>query len=391
MKKKKHVLLVFYLKTLIVAGIIVFLGIYHYMSLNAQSTPDPSLEQRNAVGYTPLMLAANAGNTEQVKQLLAQGADVNAKASDDYGMSVLELAVFNGNEPKTTEIVDILLKAGANTALQDKRGNTALHQVVNVTSPGAKEKVAYMLMDYQAPINRQNFDNGDTPMHSIVKVPQLDLAKYMFNTFGPMMDLSIKSKLGYTVVDLARDNVVVDVLNPYLERHGQRFGVDDGQARNVLGYTGLMLAIIRDDYTFAKQQIELRDADVNAQANNRYGNYPLQLACMRRTNVLPYIKLLLDKGAKPRLANKAGNTPLHMVSDITKVADRKEVAKLLLQKGAYLLATNSEGNTPLHVAVMKKDTDMITFFKKQLGTWVKNKKGLTAQELATIKKLRVLR
>jgi len=391
MKNKRYAVLFFYLKALVVAGVIVFLGIYHYMSLNALDTAiDPSLEQRNAVGYTPLMQAANKGDAEGLKSLIERGANVNAKAADQYGMSVLELAVFNGNEPRTVEVVDTLLKAGANATLQDKQGNTALHQVVNVTSPGANHKVARLLMEHQAPINIQNFDNSSTPMHSIVQVPQLDLATYMLENFGSMMDLSIKNKGGYTVVDLARSNVVIDAMNPYLEGEGQRFGKDDAQARNALGLTGLMLAIIRNDYDFAKQQIELRNADVNIQADNRYGNRPLQFACMRKKSVLPYIKLLLDNGASPRLTNKVGNTPLHMVFDINNVRDRKRVATLLLQKGAYLLAANNNGDTPLHIAVLKKDIEMITFFKNKLGTWVKNKKDMTAQELAIVERLRVL-
>ena len=425
MKRKRHLLLFFYLKTLIIAGIVVFLGVYHYMNLNA--APITDIDSFSSASYIPSFLnavnsrdikgakgiienvrkavndkAASAGKLEGLSDqeseavlepmyLSALKPLVNARVGGEDNMTVLGLAVFNGNKSKTPKIIETLLRDGADPALQDKEGNTPLHQVVNVTSPEAKNKVAYLLLDYQAPINIQNYNNGNTPMHSIVQVPQLDLARYMFKNFGPMMDLNIKNKAGYTVIDLARNNVVVDVLNPYLEKHGQRFGEDDGQARDVFGRTGLMLAIMRNDYEFAKKQIELRNADVNTQANNRYGTLPLQFACMRGKNVLPYIKLLLKHGADPRLTDKAGDTPLHMVFDISDVKDRKKAASLLLQKGAYLLATNNDGNTPLHIAVIKKDTDMVTFFKNKLGTWVKNKKGKTAQELAIAEKLRVLR
>jgi len=391
-RNKKRILLLFYLKAVLIAGIIVVFGAYHYSRLHAQAGVEAKVaEPRNSVGYTPLMQAIVAGNRELVRQLIAQGADVNAVANDRYGMSALELAVFNGNDSNIVQIVEMLLKAGARTSFQDVQGDTPLHQVINVTPPGGSEKVAALLLEYQAPINIQNLQNGNTPMHSIVQVPQLDLAKYMFNTFGPMMDLSIKNKFGYTVVDLARLNVVSDVLNPYLERHGQQFGKDDPNKRNILGLTGLMLAIMRNDYSFAKRLITVSDANVNEQAHNRYGNYPLQFACMRGNNVLPYVTLLLNHGANPRLANKDGDTPLHMVFAIASLKERKAVARLLLRRGAYLLATNNDGNTPIHLAVIKKDVDMVTFFQKELGTWVKNKKGLTAQELAIAEHLRVLR
>lgn len=383
--KKEHFIKFFYIKLIFIVVIVGFLGLYQYKLLYAQSNP----EQVNAVGYTPLMEAINNAELGAIKSLIDRGANVNAQSQDNYEMSVLELAIFNGNEPKTPDIVKLLLNAGANTSLQDKQGNTPLHQIVNVTAPGAKNEVARLLMEYQAPINKQNFDNGNTPMHTIVQIPQLDLAQYMLENFGPMMDLSIKNKAGDTVVDLARRNVVIDIMNPYLQSNKQRFGVNDAQKRDSLGYTGLMLAIIRNDYDFARQQIKDRNADVNAQADNRYGNRPLQLACMREDGALPYVELLLDNGADPRLANKHGETPLHLIFNIHNQKDREKVATLLLQKGAYLLATDADGNTPLHRAVLKKDTQMINFFKDKLGTWVKNKNNMTAKELALVEKLRV--
>ena len=60
-----------------------------------------------AVAQTPLMEAALRGDTEKVKALLAQGADVNAKTR--FGGTALMYAARNGHK----EIVRILWEAGA--------------------------------------------------------------------------------------------------------------------------------------------------------------------------------------------------------------------------------------------------------------------------------------
>lgn len=61
--------------------------------------------------WTPLMFAANSGHEEIVKILLAAGADVTTTAADD-GVTALDLALKNGH----ANVVRLLLPAAAPTA-----------------------------------------------------------------------------------------------------------------------------------------------------------------------------------------------------------------------------------------------------------------------------------
>ena len=71
-------------------------------------------------GDTPLMQAALDGDTESVKALINQGADINQK--DDNGRTALMFAVLN----RHYEAMKVLLEHGADVNARSIEGGTAL-------------------------------------------------------------------------------------------------------------------------------------------------------------------------------------------------------------------------------------------------------------------------
>ena len=71
-------------------------------------------------GHTPLMRAALDGNTERVKELIHQGADINQR--DDNGRTALMFAVINTHY----ETMKVLLEYGADVNAKSNEGGTAL-------------------------------------------------------------------------------------------------------------------------------------------------------------------------------------------------------------------------------------------------------------------------
>jgi ankyrin repeat protein len=74
------------------------------------------IDERDARGYSPLMLAGYAGSMEAVELLLARGADPNT--ADLFGNTVLMGAAFKG----FVKVVQRLLAAGANPAAMNVGG-----------------------------------------------------------------------------------------------------------------------------------------------------------------------------------------------------------------------------------------------------------------------------
>jgi hypothetical protein len=102
-----------------------------------------------------LVSAAMAGRVEQVKELLAQGVDVNSK--NPAGRSALHLAAFNGNDLTVLALVS----AGADVNLADAKGATALmdaaafghHVVVDIliqagVDVNARDQAGKTALDY---------------------------------------------------------------------------------------------------------------------------------------------------------------------------------------------------------------------------------------------------
>ncbi|MDQ3472859.1 MAG: ankyrin repeat domain-containing protein [Acidobacteriota bacterium] len=72
------------------------------------------MNQKNAIGMTPLMLAADAGHVEVIKALLAAGADPNAAVGIAHGpiFSVMTMAM-NASNKHRMEVIDTLIAGGA--------------------------------------------------------------------------------------------------------------------------------------------------------------------------------------------------------------------------------------------------------------------------------------
>ena len=220
-----------------------------------------------------IFAAVEAGDTDAVARLLAQGADVNGTLnSAGEGKTPLMAAAAHNR----LELIQPLVTAGAVVDQQEKPGgNTALFYAAQLDNTD----IVQMLLEEGADPDLQD-ENGWSPLH-------------------------VAAQYGYLSTTRALLNGAADVNLP------------DNK-----GMTPLMLTLARGDertYTI----LLANGADPNYQDND--GNTALHHAV--QANLVDAIPLLLKAGASLTVANNQGQTPLD-------VAEYDSTAELLREAGA---------------------------------------------------------
>jgi ankyrin repeat protein len=292
-----------------------------------------------AEGETVLMTAARTGNVATMEALIKAGADVSAKEGRD-GQTALMWAAAADNGPAVTA----LLKAGADREALDGTGmfkalgfavrGGAVHGVKalldgganpNDTMPGgmsmlvlalanANYEVASALLDYNADPNAAA--QGWTPLHQVALVRRWVRG---FNLPGPEHHDQTSS------LDLVRK----------LAAHGADVN--------------------------ARQTAEPHDGNRNGM--RRLGATPFLLAT--KSLDLPYMQLLLDLGADPKLATDEGTNAVMLAAGVGQgfgsagaspgsIEEAIAALDLTLKVGAGTVNDKNKANeTPLHGAMYR--------------------------------------
>jgi Ankyrin repeats (many copies) len=152
---------------------------------------DPSLVfiQQSYAQQAPLHLAAEFGRKDVAELLLANGADVEAKAYG--GWTPLLQAVFGGHK----DLVELLVAHKANVNYQEDAGRTPLH----VAAENGYTAIAAFLLANKAEVNVKNRD-GMMPLHVAVARGDKDMVELLL---AANADLHAKDSSGRTPMDFA--------------------------------------------------------------------------------------------------------------------------------------------------------------------------------------------
>lgn len=157
---------------------------------------------------TALMQAVNANNAAKVRDLIAQGVNINEY--DSSGDAPLVMAAYKGY----TEIVRLLLEAGADVTVVDPGMKaTALH----AASYAGRTEAAKLLVQYGIDIDKQGPYNGYTALHDAIWQNNVDVARVLIDAGA---NLHLKNHDGQTPLDFARSkhhNEIVKMIEEKLK------------------------------------------------------------------------------------------------------------------------------------------------------------------------------
>ncbi|PWU08986.1 MAG: hypothetical protein C5B51_06815 [Terriglobia bacterium] len=339
-------------------------------------------------GETVLMTAARSGNVEAVKALLEHGADVNAKESY-RGQTALMWAAAE----RHAAVVKLLLEHGADwKVLSLERDNkmpklSAASSVTPMARGGltafhfaAREgdiECGRVMLDAGVDINQVDADGTSALVISILN-KHYSFAKFLLDRgANPNIADSRGRTALYSVLDMRNEDYSalpsrkeddplpsLELVKALLDR-----GADPNKqlTRNLPGRSGM------------------DSGDVTLDA----GTTPLMRAA--RAGDFAAMRLLLDKGADPKLVTKDGNNVLLFAAGVgyrdknTKgsESDALEALKITVGLGLDINQGNDKAETALHGAAFRGADSIVEYLVKQGARLnAKTKQGFTPLDVA---------
>jgi ankyrin repeat protein len=336
---------------------------------------------------TPLCYAVISNNMDLVKFLVEAGADVNAGSWPPLGQAV---------DKNNTAIAEYLIDHGANANYPKDWGplheapyvSNNIEMVKLLVARGAdinagpwpaltvsiweeRKDIFDLLIQRGADVNTTD-KWGWTPLSWAVDHDNLDSLKSLI-AHGAKVDTKIWG--GETALMSEASKGRTEAVKLLLEAGADIHAMDD------TGQTALhrMMDVIHLPSKDMAELLLAKGAEVNSK--DKCGRTPLHLAA--ESADADIVKLLLDKGAKvDEKDDESGFTPLHHAARFGKI----DVAELLIARGADINTKDKQGHTPLQVAVNHDYKVVELLLNKGADSGIRTESGKTLLQLAQQRK-----
>ena len=279
-------------------------------------------------GFTPLHEAAESNSIEDLEELLASGANPNAKESL-LNQTPLHRAAMAGSK----DAAERLLQAGADPNIRDVDGDTPLHTAIKSPANDHNHLAAVnSLIAHGARLEMPDQQSGRSPLMLAAAHGKEESAFRLLkqNVYPNSCD-----KSGYIALHLAAQRSP-SLTQTLIQRRASP------HYRSNTGRTPLHEAA---SYGATRCADQLLDAGADPNCRERHGQTPLHLAASAKSPET--VDRLLHAGADPNQKNEIGWTPLHSAA----VANNTQTIDRLLKAGADMQSREPGGvGTPLELA-----------------------------------------
>ena len=357
----------------------------------------------NRYGITPLYLACLNGNPLMIEKLLQAGADANAAATE--GETALMTVARAGN----VEAANVLLAHGADVnARESWRGQTPLMWAAAEKHPEMMRALIARGADVNARSAFQQWERQVTAEPREKWLPQGSMTPLLFASRQGCLECARILADAGADLNAADPDGITPVISALINGHFDLAGflIDKGADPNLADKTGrtplyaaVDMHIVPSSNRPAPKEIDNRltsmdiiqallahGANVNARLKTQQpyrtkldrgddtmlttGTTPLIRAA--KAADVPVMRLLLEKGADPKLVTRAGINPLMAAAGVgTKEEDTvgrhkteaeiNDAIQLCLDAGVDMNSADNQGQTALHGAAVQGFDKVVQF------------------------------
>jgi len=338
-------------------------------------------------GNTPLIMAAEYGRVDLARLLLEHGA--NLALRNKSGQTALMMAAFPSSQPHINEnkakIINLLAINKSDTNVKDGEGNTLL---ISAARYGwyinTADTIVKALLSAGAEVNARN-NNGDTALIEVLKIRDgafiySDEGRgnvYLLNTVNILVtagaDVNAENNIGDTplkiaAVSLRSDRGRMSVLNLLI-----KYKADvnlTGSVREPVLLLAIRRAAGRSNSEVVQALIKA-GADVNVSDDE---GAPALILAVRESGNAEVVRLLLEAGARVNDRDKSGDTALiaavrqYLPSDNEAVKNtlyrNTLVVRALLAAGADITIKGRDGETVIDLAKKIDNKNIIQLLRE---------------------------
>ncbi|WP_425383714.1 ankyrin repeat domain-containing protein [Wolbachia endosymbiont (group A) of Microdon myrmicae] len=328
----------------------------------------------------------DCGHAVKRRDISSSHTDLNSDTTRSSRKAELDKELLSATKIGDLSKVKDLINQGASINAEDKDGNTPFHNA------GLKGylTIAQYLVEKGVDVNASNED-GWTPMHGAALKGHLEVVRFLIEKGA---NISAENIFGEKPIHCAAKRNNKDIIEVLL-RKGASINDADKNGRTPLyfaswnGYLGLVEYFVRDK----KANINIKD---------KYGKTPLDVAINRNyVSVIGYLSKkqlelckellvvvqsgdlskvqdLVNQGASLDIQSEDGLTLLHFAS----INNRLDIAGYLIKEGVDINAKDKDGKTPLHYASRSvHHLDMVKYLiSKGADIDVKDNSGRTPED-----------
>ncbi|KAA0708823.1 hypothetical protein E1301_Tti018461 [Triplophysa tibetana] len=314
----------------------------------------------NELGYTPMLLAAELGNTEVFKILVTRMARLDERlpnqisglhlAIQSGSMQVAQILLDKGIDPNINGPKDqtplhlsaihnqpafmpLLLRMGAEINSITQEGLTALH----LASKNGNTEAVAQLLERKADIHVKD-KQGRTALHWAATQGEASIIQLLLNAGGDPNAPEKEKKMPLHLAAMEGHTMVVSVLLSGKAKVG---------AKDMDGFTPLHYAAGTGKHKTAAVLLATSKRK-NVDDKNVWRRTPLHLAAEHGHDLL--VELLLENGAKINTLDNNKDMPLHCACRAGHVGTVQRLVNWTHGERANLQATNNVNKTPLQVA-----------------------------------------